>query len=98
MLAGYGVFLALYVAGHLVRGWRILWIVAAFDLLAIGFVRATQPPATFFIYGAAMLGHAFPPRRAALALVVQVVLGSRRSRGARDAVAGTGRWRPSSRR
>ena len=76
MLAGYGAFLALYVLGHLVRGWRVLLIVAAFDLLAVGFSPRNPAAATFFIYGAAMLGHAFPPRRAALALVVQVGLGS----------------------
>src|SRR5687767_6404742 len=37
MLAGYAAFLTLYVIGHLVHGWRVVLIVAAFDLLAIGF-------------------------------------------------------------
>ena len=76
MLLGYVAFLALYIIGHLVRGARVLLIVAAFDVLAIGFSPRNPSAATFFIYGAAMLGHAFPPRRAAIALVVQVIVGS----------------------
>ena len=51
MLAGYVVFLGLYLAGQLVRGWRILWIVGGLDLLAIVFTRRNPGAATFFIYG-----------------------------------------------
>jgi two-component system sensor histidine kinase DesK len=76
MLLGYVAFLVLYITGHLVRGARVLVIVAAFDLLAVGFSPRNPSAATFFIYGAAMLGHAFPPKRAAIALVIQVLVGS----------------------
>ena len=76
MLAGYVVFLALYLAGQLVRGWRILWIVAGLDLLAIVFTRHNPGAATFFIYGAAALGGPLPPRRAAVALAAQMLVGT----------------------
>lgn len=76
MLAGYVVFLALYLAGQLVRGWRILWIVAGLDLLAIVFSPHNPGAATFFIYGAALLGGSLPPRHAALALAGQVLAGT----------------------
>ena len=77
MLAGYVVFLGLYLAGQLVRGWRILWIVAGLDLLAIVFCPHNPGAATFFIYGSALLGGSLPPRRAAIALAVQVLAGRR---------------------
>ena len=76
MLAGYVVFLALYLAGQLVRGWRILWMVAGLDLLAIAFTRHNPGAATFFIYGSALLGGSLPPRRAAVTLAVQVLAGA----------------------
>jgi two-component system, NarL family, sensor histidine kinase DesK len=76
MLAGYVVFLGLYLAGQLVRGWRILWIVAGLDLLAIVFTRQNPGASTFFIYGSALLGRSLPPRRATMALAAQVLAGT----------------------
>ena len=75
MLAGYIAFLTLYLVGHLVCGWRTVAIVAAFDMLAIGFSPRNPSAAAFFIYAAAMLGHAFPPQRAVPALLIQVLVG-----------------------
>jgi two-component system, NarL family, sensor histidine kinase DesK len=75
MLAGYAVFLVLYLTGQVVRGPRILWIVAGLDLLASGFIPRNPGAGTFFIYGAAAFGGALPVRQAAAALVVQVLVG-----------------------
>ena len=76
MLAGYVVFLALYLAGQRVRGWRILWIVAGLDLLAIVFTRHNPGAATFFIYGSALIGGSLAPKRAAITLAAQVLTGA----------------------
>jgi hypothetical protein len=59
MLVGYGAFLVLYVAGQLVRGPRILPIVAGVNLIAVGFSSRNPSAASFYIYGAALLGGAF---------------------------------------
>ena len=75
MLAGYVVFLGLYLAGQVLRGWRILWIVAGLDLLAIVFTRHNPGAATFFIYGSSVLGGSLPPKRAASVLAIQVAAG-----------------------
>ncbi len=74
MLASYPVFVALYVAGHWVRGPRILWIVGAIDLFAIVFSARNPPAASFFIYGSALLGRALTVKQAIWSLVGQVVL------------------------
>jgi two-component system sensor histidine kinase DesK len=74
MVAAYPVFLALYLGGHFVRGPRILWIVGGLDFLAVVFGSRNPPASCFFIYGAALLGAALPPRHAAFALACQVGL------------------------
>ena len=74
MLAAYPVFVTLYLAGHAVRGLRILWIVGALDALALGFGPRNPPASCFFIYGSALLGNALPLRQAVLTLIVQVAL------------------------
>ncbi|MEO8678383.1 MAG: sensor histidine kinase [Vicinamibacterales bacterium] len=76
MLVGYVAFLGIYLSGQVIRGPRLLWNVAALDLLAILFSRHNPSAPTFFIYGAALLANAFPPRQAAMALVVQVLVGT----------------------
>jgi two-component system sensor histidine kinase DesK len=73
MLAAYPAFVALYVAGQLVRGPRILVVVAGINLLAIGFSQRNPSAVSFYIYGAALLGPAFPPRQAAIAVAIQVL-------------------------
>ena len=72
MVGAYPVFLALYLGGHFVRGPRILWIVVGLDFLAVVFGSRNPPASCFFIYGAALLGAALPPRHAAFALACQV--------------------------
>ena len=75
MLAGYGVFLVTYLAGQVMRGPRILWLMAVMDLLMIGFGRMNPGTGSFLIYGAAMAAHAFPMRGAMVALWGQVLIG-----------------------
>ena len=75
MLASYPLFLALYLGGYFVRGWRILWIVAALDLLAAMFGARNPTASVFLIYGSAALGHALPVRRAIVALIAQIGVG-----------------------
>ena len=74
MLLAYVVFLAVYLASYVVRGLRILWIIAALDLIAVAFTPRNPAAATFFIYGAAAVGHALPVRQAAVVLIVQVLV------------------------
>lgn len=76
MMAGYLVFLVVYFAGYLVRGPRILWLMLAMDVLAVVFTPRNQAAGTFLIYAAAMVANGFPPRRAALVLGCQVVVGT----------------------
>jgi two-component system sensor histidine kinase DesK len=76
MVLAFLVFLVLYLVGQCVRGPRVLWIVAAFDLIGLAFSSRNPSAATFFIYGAALVAHAFPLPRAAIALVVQVTFGT----------------------
>jgi two-component system sensor histidine kinase DesK len=74
MLASYPLFVLLYLSGYLIRGWRILWIVGALDALALTFGARNPPAASFFIYGAALLGPALPVRAAIWVLIGHVVL------------------------
>jgi two-component system sensor histidine kinase DesK len=74
MLLGYIAFLVLYFASYLVRGMRVLWIVAALDLIAVAFSPRNPAAVTFFIYGAAAVGNALPARQAAGVLAIQVVV------------------------
>ena len=57
MLIGLVVFLALYLTGQVLRGPRLLWIVVAFDLLAVIFSQRNPGAGSFWIYGSA---HARP--------------------------------------
>ena len=75
MLLSYLLFLPLYFGGYLVRTPAILWIVAAFDLLAIINGRWNPAAATFFVYGSAALANGFSTRTAAKILVGQLVIG-----------------------
>jgi two-component system sensor histidine kinase DesK len=76
MLIGLVAFLALYVIGQVISGPRLLWIVGAFDVLAVLFSQRNPGAGSFWIYGSAMLARAFPPRQAAIALGVQVAIGT----------------------
>lgn len=76
LLALFPVFLALYLAGHLVRGPRILWIVAGLDLVAILGSLENPSAAAFFIYGSALIAHGFPQRQAMRVLAAQVLIGA----------------------
>jgi two-component system sensor histidine kinase DesK len=76
MLLAYVVFLAAYLAGYVVRGWRLYALVAIVDVIGAAF-SARNPGATcFWIYGAAMLGQLRPTRHAAIALGGQVLIGT----------------------
>ena len=75
MLLSYLLFLPLYFGGYFVRTPAILWIVAAFDLLAIINGRWNPAAATFFVYGSAALANGFSTRTAAKILVGQLVIG-----------------------
>lgn len=72
LLLAYVTFLGLYVIGQQVRGWRMLWIVGGFDVIAIAATPSNLQAVCFFIYGAAFLAYAFPTRTAFLLLVLQV--------------------------
>jgi two-component system sensor histidine kinase DesK len=54
----------------------VLWIIAAFDVIAIVNSQWNPAAAAFFVYGAAFIGNGFPPRTAALVLAVQVLIGT----------------------
>ncbi|HTH26190.1 MAG TPA: sensor histidine kinase, partial [Vicinamibacterales bacterium] len=75
MLLSFVVFLPVYFGGYFVRTPSILWIVAAFDLLAIINGRWNPAAATFFVYGSAALANGFSTRTAAKILVGQLVIG-----------------------
>jgi two-component system sensor histidine kinase DesK len=74
MLLAYPAFLALYFASYVVRGQRILWIIGGLDLIAVAFAPRNPAAVTFFIYGAAAVGHALPARQAAGVLAGQVLV------------------------
>ena len=76
LLALFPIFLALYLAGHLLRGPRVLWVVAGLDVLAVIGSLANPSAAAFFIYGSALIAHAFPQRQAMRALALQVLIGA----------------------
>jgi len=75
MLAGYVVFLVAYLAAQIMRGPRILWLMAVMDLLVIAFGRMNPGTGSFLIYGAAMAARAFPTRGAVIALAIQITVG-----------------------
>lgn len=75
MLAGYAVFLVAYLAAQVMRGPRILWLMAVMNVLVILFGNMNPGTGSFLIYGAAMAARAFPTRSAVIALAGQVALG-----------------------
>jgi two-component system sensor histidine kinase DesK len=76
LLALYPIFLVLYLLGHLVRGPRILWIIAGLDLVAILGSLRNPSAAAFFIYASAMIAFGFPQRQAMRVLAAQVLFGA----------------------
>jgi two-component system sensor histidine kinase DesK len=72
----YAAFLALYLGGHLMRGPRILWLVAGLDAIAVAGSLRNPSAACFFIYGSAIIANGFPPRRAMQVLAAQVLIGA----------------------
>jgi two-component system sensor histidine kinase DesK len=75
LLAEYVAFLVLYFAGYFIRGPRILWIIAALDVIAIAGSYRNPGAASFFIFAAAFVGNGFAGRPAAIVLIVQVAIG-----------------------
>jgi len=75
LLAEYAAFLVLYFAGYFTRGPRILWIIAGLDALGIAGSYWNPAAGAFFIFGSSFVGNGFPPRKAAMVLVVQVLIG-----------------------
>lgn len=73
MFAIYPVFLAIYLGGQRVRGVRALWLVAGLDVIAMSFSPLNPGSGSFFIYGAATIGHVRPARAAAVSLAVHSV-------------------------
>jgi len=67
--------LGLYFAGYWFRDRRVLWIVAAFTALGVGFIPSNPAASVFFVYGAAYLGKVFEPAEAYryLAAILAVV-------------------------
>jgi len=76
MLLSYLVFLPLYFGGYFVRTPNILWIVVAFDVLAIVNARWNPGAATFFVYGSAAIANGFSTRTAAKILAGQLAIGA----------------------
>jgi two-component system sensor histidine kinase DesK len=76
LLALYAAFLAMYLGGQVVRGPRILWLVAGLDLIAILGSLENPSAAAFYIYGSALIAHGFPPRQAMRVLAAQVLIGT----------------------
>jgi two-component system sensor histidine kinase DesK len=74
MLGGYAVFLVAYLTSQIIRGPRVLWLMAVMDVLALGFGRMNPGAGSFLIYGAAMAARAFPTYGASVAVAVQVIL------------------------
>src|SRR5690349_2510430 len=73
MLVSVAVFLPLYFFSYFVRTPQILWIVAAYNLIAI--INYENPSAsTFFVYAAACIANGFSARVARQVLAGQVLL------------------------
>jgi len=73
MIASYIVFFPVYFGGYFIRTPNILWIVAAFDLIAIVNCRWNPSAGTFFIYAAAAIANGFTTRSAIKALAAQLL-------------------------
>jgi two-component system, NarL family, sensor histidine kinase DesK len=76
LLALFAAFLVLYLGGHLIRGPRILWMVAGLDLVAVLGSLGNPSAAAFFIYGSALIARGFPQRQAMRVLAAQVLIGT----------------------
>jgi two-component system sensor histidine kinase DesK len=67
-IAGYLAFLVLYFIGYWLQGRRVLWAAAGILLLGMLFIPYNPGASCFFIYAAAFLGSAGPPRFAMICL------------------------------
>ncbi len=76
MVVAYVVFLVLYFAAQSMRGPRIYWVIAAFDVIAIVFSSRNPAAGCFFIYASALIGNGSLGRPAVLVLVLQVAIGT----------------------
>lgn len=76
MVLSFAAFLPLYFAGYLIRGPRILWIIAAFDVIAIINGQWNPAAASFFVYASAFVANGFAPRTAMRMLAAQVLIGT----------------------
>ena len=75
-IAGFLVFLVLYFAGYWLKGKRVLWAAGGILLLGIVYIPFNPGAGSFFIYAAAFLGYAGPPRFAMVCLgVLLAILG-----------------------
>jgi two-component system, NarL family, sensor histidine kinase DesK len=74
-LLTYIAFLALYFAAYWIQGRRIYLVAAGMNAIAMIFSQWSPPAPVFFIYAAAALGWSLPAKEAAVALVVQVLVG-----------------------
>jgi two-component system sensor histidine kinase DesK len=70
------VFLPLYFGSFFVRSPRILWIVAAYDVIAVVNSQWNPSAATFFIYGSAAIANGFTTRAAIMVLGGQLAVGA----------------------
>jgi two-component system sensor histidine kinase DesK len=75
MLVSFAIFLLLYFVGYTVHSPRILWIVAAFDVIAIVNSQWNPSAASFFIFGSALIANGFDTRTAIGILAAQLVVG-----------------------
>jgi two-component system sensor histidine kinase DesK len=76
MLASFVIFLPLYFAGYLMRGAKIVAIIAVFDIIAIINTPWNPSAASFFIYGSAFVANGFDSPTAMRVLAVQVLVGT----------------------
>jgi two-component system sensor histidine kinase DesK len=74
MVVSFAIFLPLYFAGYLIRGPKILWIIAVFDVIAIVNTQWNPAAASFFIYGSAFIAYGFQTRTAIWVLGAQVLI------------------------
>jgi two-component system sensor histidine kinase DesK len=74
-VVAYAAFLVLYFAANFIRGPRILWIIAALDVLAFAGSIWNPGAMSFFIFAASFVANGFSTRTAARVLVLQVLIG-----------------------
>lgn len=76
MLVSYVLFLPLYFGGYFLRTASILWIVAAFDVIAIVNSQWNPSAASFFVYASACIANGFSTRAAIKILIGQLAVGA----------------------